>query len=47
MSLLKFPVTNYAASITVKASGDGSEVIWKAAYYRGYMKNNPPKELNE
>lgn len=41
------PVTDYAASITVKESGKGSEVTWKAAYYRGYMNNNPPKELNE
>ena len=41
------PVTNYSATITVKGKGDGSEVIWKAAYYRGYMNNNPPEELNE
>ena len=41
------PVSNYAASITVKSKGGGSEVTWKAGYYRGYMNNNPPKELNE
>lgn len=41
------PVTNYSANITVKGKGDGSEVIWKAAFYRGYMNNNPPEELNE
>ena len=41
------PVTDYTATITVKANDSGSDVIWKAAYYRGYMNNNPPKELNE
>lgn len=41
------PVTNYAASIGVEAKDGGSLVSWKAAYYRGYMNNNPPEELNE
>ena len=41
------PVTTYSASITVKAKDGGSEVVWKAAFYRGYMNNNPPEELNE
>jgi len=41
------PVTDFAASIKVTASGSGSEVTWKAGYYRGYTNNNPPAELNE
>ncbi len=41
------PVTDYAATITVKSNGKNSEVLWKAAYYRGYMNNNPPEALNE
>jgi mxaD protein len=41
------PVTNYAAGIGVEAKDGGSLVSWKAAYYRGYMNNNPPAELNE
>lgn len=41
------PVGNYAAGIEVKAKGDGSVVIWKAGYYRAYMNNNPPAEMNE
>lgn len=41
------PVANYAASIQVKAKGDGSSVIWKAGYYRAYMNNNPPEEMND
>lgn len=41
------PVTTYSASIVVKPKDGGSEVVWKAAFYRGYMNNNPPEELNE
>lgn len=41
------PVENYQATITVKAKGDKSEVTWVATYYRGYVNNNPPEELNE
>lgn len=41
------PVDNYAASIEVEAKGDTSLVSWKAGYYRAYMNNNPPAEMNE
>lgn len=41
------PVSNYAATITVKAKGDTSVVTWQAGYYRAYMNNNPPAEMNE
>jgi carbon monoxide dehydrogenase subunit G len=41
------PVTDYAASIAVEAKGDKSVVKWKAGYYRAYMNNNPPEEMNE
>ena len=41
------PVENYAAKITVKAKGAKSVVTWIATYYRGYVNNNPPAELNE
>ena len=41
------PVDNYAASIEVEAKGDTSVVSWKAGYYRAYMNNNPPEEMNE
>ncbi|KJV07881.1 SRPBCC family protein [Methylocucumis oryzae] len=41
------PVDNYAASIEVESKGDTSVVAWKAAYYRAYMNNNPPAEMNE
>ncbi|MGH8549916.1 MAG: SRPBCC family protein [Methylococcales bacterium] len=42
------PVSNYSATIQVKEGKQGGcEVIWKAAFYRGYMNNNPPPELTE
>ncbi len=41
------PVGNYAADIQVKADGGNATVTWKAGYYRAYMNNNPPAELNE
>jgi Polyketide cyclase / dehydrase and lipid transport len=42
------PVSNYSATIMVKDDKKGgSEVIWQAAFYRGYMNNNPPPELTE
>ena len=41
------PVENYQATISVKAKGDKSVVTWVATYYRGYVNNNPPEELNE
>lgn len=41
------PVNNYAATISVKGKGGNSEVSWVATYYRAYLNNNPPAELNE
>ncbi len=42
------PVANFSASIMVKEEGDSqAKVIWKAAFYRAYMNNNPPEEMNE
>jgi mxaD protein len=41
------PVDNYSASIEVEGQGARTVVSWKAAYYRAYMNNNPPPEMNE
>lgn len=41
------PVENYAATITVKEKSGKSIVTWVATYYRAYVNNNPPEELNE
>ncbi|MEO1898728.1 MAG: SRPBCC family protein, partial [Methylococcales bacterium] len=41
------PVENYQATLTVKDKGGKSVVTWVATYYRGYLNNEPPVELNE
>jgi mxaD protein len=41
------PVANYSDSLEVKQQGEKTEVIWKGAFYRAYMNNNPPPEMNE
>ncbi|MDI1231175.1 MAG: SRPBCC family protein [Methylobacter sp.] len=41
------PVTDYSASIDLTEKGGSTEVDWKAAYYRAYMNNNPPEEMND
>lgn len=41
------PVNNYSATITVKDKGGQAEVIWKAAFYRAFLNNEPPPEMNE
>ena len=41
------PVSNYSSTLSVSPDGDGSKVTWKGAFYRGYMNNNPPPELND
>ncbi|MEQ1738462.1 MAG: SRPBCC family protein [Methyloglobulus sp.] len=41
------PVDNYAASIDLEAKGEATLVTWKAGFYRAYVNNNPPPEMNE
>lgn len=42
------PVNNYSATIFVTEEGPSrSTVHWKGAFYRGYMNNDPPAELND
>ncbi len=41
------PVNNYSSNISVKGEGDKSTVEWKGAFYRGFMNNDPPPELND
>lgn len=42
------PATNYTALITLRpAEGGGTQVEWKARFYRGYPNNDPPPELND
>lgn len=41
------PVSNYSSHIIVTGNGDKSTVEWKGAFYRGYVNNDPPPELND
>ncbi len=42
------PVNNYTAWFEVQDNpAGGSTIEWRAAFYRGYMLNDPPPELND
>jgi carbon monoxide dehydrogenase subunit G len=42
------PVNNYSSTIKVEPAENGqSTVTWDGAFYRGYMNNDPPPELND
>lgn len=41
------PVNNYSSTITVSEDGGKSVVEWRGAFYRGFMNNDPPPELND
>jgi hypothetical protein len=41
------PVNNYSSILSVKGEGDKSTVEWRGAFYRGFMNNDPPPELND
>ncbi|MGJ0502850.1 MAG: SRPBCC family protein [Methylocystis sp.] len=44
----RLPATNYTALITLRPAASGAtDVEWKARFYRGYPKNDPPAELND
>ena len=42
------PVNSYAAKVFVKNNDDDTTTInYKAGFYRGFMGNDPPRELND
>ncbi|WP_430913582.1 SRPBCC family protein [Methylobacterium sp. sgz302541] len=41
------PVNNYSSTIEIEPAGDKTKVTWRGAFYRGYMNNDPPPELND
>jgi hypothetical protein len=45
--LKTLPVEGYSSTISVADAGGKSKVEWKGAFYRGYMNNDPPPELND
>lgn len=42
------PVNDYSSWVEVEPEGaDKSKLTWRGAFYRGYMNNDPPPELND
>ena len=41
------PVNDYSSTIEVEDTGGKTKVTWKGAFYRGYMNNDPPPDLND
>lgn len=41
------PVNNYSSWLSVEEAEGKSTVKWKGAFYRGFMNNDPPPELND
>ncbi|GJD88613.1 SRPBCC family protein [Methylobacterium hispanicum] len=42
------PVNDYSSNIEVEAEGaNKTKVTWRGAFYRGYMNNDPPPDLND
>jgi hypothetical protein len=41
------PVNNYSSSVRVTGDGAKSTLEWKGAFYRGFVNNDPPPELND
>ncbi len=42
------PVNDYSSWIEVEPEGaDKTKVTWRGAFYRGYMNNDPPPDLND
>ena len=42
------PVNSYAAKIFVKDGENGKTIVnYKAGFYRGFMGNDPPEQLND
>ena len=41
------PVNDYSSTIEVEGDGAKTKVTWRGAFYRGYMNNDPPPDLND
>lgn len=41
------PVNDYSSTIEVEGDGTKSKMTWRGAFYRGYMNNDPPPDLND
>lgn len=49
VSIKVLPVNDFSSTISVEPAdgGKSSKVVWKAAFYRGYMNNDPPPNLDD
>lgn len=41
------PVNDYSSTVELEDAGGKTKVTWKGAFYRGYMNNDPPPDLND
>lgn len=42
------PISNYSSWFMLNETSEGhTEITWQGAFYRGYMNNNPPENLND
>ena len=42
------PVNDYSSTIKVEAADGGKSVVtWKGAFYRGFMNNDPPPDMDD
>lgn len=42
-----FPVSSYTHTITLTAAGDGTEVSWRAVFFRADTTNEPDERFND
>lgn len=41
------PVNSYSAKVFVKSEKEKTKILYKSGFYRGFMGNDPPPELND
>ncbi|MDX2290182.1 MAG: SRPBCC family protein [Hyphomicrobiaceae bacterium] len=41
------PINNYSSTLSVEGDGTKATVTWRGAFYRGFMNNDPPADLND
>ena len=44
---ISLPVNSYQATLIIKDKEGKTEITYKAGFYRGFMGNDPPEELND
>ena len=44
---ISLPVNSYQATLIIKDKEGKTEITYRAGFYRGFMGNDPPEELND